>query len=397
MGLNLFGTSDTSRDSRRGSGRRAVRPSFRPTLDTLEDRTVPAVLPQVNLPIDVGTISVLETVVDGETVRQLQAPINIAGQQAGTLLADVTTTAGTVPVLNLHLDEIHLNLLGLHVDTSEICLDITARPGGGILGDLLGGLAGGLDLGGILGQLDDVASNVGTFLDGLEGLLDGVLGRSMRVTEVLGTSAGSGVITTQSHNDDDFCDILNLSLGPINLNLLGLNVALDNCATPAGPITVDVTADPDGGLLGGLLCGLADGNLTGQILNRVVGRLDRLIDRLGDLADQIGDIQLLPDRIERLADRLVDQLERFASRADSLADLDRVLTRIDQTVNRLNRLIENTPTNAPLPAPVLHLLNKLDTLASQLTRIASRFQDLAFINSLSLIYDRAFDLILAKL
>ena len=36
--------------------------------------------------------------------------------------------------------------------------------------------------------------------------------------------------------------LLHLSLGAVNLNLLGLVVNLNNCATPAGPVTVDITA-----------------------------------------------------------------------------------------------------------------------------------------------------------
>jgi len=40
-------------------------------------------------------------------------------------------------LVNLHLDDLHLNVLGLHVDTSPICLDVFAQRGGGILGDLL--------------------------------------------------------------------------------------------------------------------------------------------------------------------------------------------------------------------------------------------------------------------
>jgi len=40
-------------------------------------------------------------------------------------------------LVNLEIDGIHLNVLGLQVDTSAICLDIFAQKGGGILGDLL--------------------------------------------------------------------------------------------------------------------------------------------------------------------------------------------------------------------------------------------------------------------
>ena len=53
------------------------------------------------------------------------------------------TPAVECSVLHLELAPIHLSLLGLHVDTSPICLDITATEGGGLLGDLLCGLAGG--------------------------------------------------------------------------------------------------------------------------------------------------------------------------------------------------------------------------------------------------------------
>ena len=52
--------------------------------------------------------------------------------------------------------------------------------------------------------------------------------------------------------------VLNLSLGPVRLNLLGLNVKLDNCAN--GPVTVRITATPGGGLLGDLLSGITGGN-----------------------------------------------------------------------------------------------------------------------------------------
>jgi hypothetical protein len=46
-------------------------------------------------------------------------------------------------VLNLCLSPISVNLLGLHVDTSDICLVVTAIQGGRLLGDLLCELAGG--------------------------------------------------------------------------------------------------------------------------------------------------------------------------------------------------------------------------------------------------------------
>jgi len=44
-------------------------------------------------------------------------------------------------VLNLLLGPLHLNLLGLVVDLSQVHLTITAEPAGGILGNLFCGLA----------------------------------------------------------------------------------------------------------------------------------------------------------------------------------------------------------------------------------------------------------------
>lgn len=85
------------------------------------------------------------------------------------------------------------------------------------------------------------------------------------------------------------CDILNLAVGPIDLNVLGLNIELDDCND--GPITVDIYGTPgDGELLGNLLCDIAglldDGadNLLGDLL----GVLDGLsTDTTGDLVGQL--------------------------------------------------------------------------------------------------------------
>jgi hypothetical protein len=151
--------------------------------------------------------------------------------------------AGACPILNLELGPIHLNLLGLVVDTSEICLDITAHEGGGLLGDLLclvANLLNGeppLPLGTIL-TTNLTPTQLNQLTSGLTTLLNEVLAR----------------ITAASAVAQASCDILNLALGPIDLNLLGLQVELDDCA--GGPVTVDVTAEP-GALLGDLLCGLS--------------------------------------------------------------------------------------------------------------------------------------------
>lgn len=65
-------------------------------------------------------------------------------------------------VLHLVLGPLHLNLLGLVVDLNRVVLDITAIPGGGLLGDLLCAVANLLNGGltGLLGQLTDLLNQI---------------------------------------------------------------------------------------------------------------------------------------------------------------------------------------------------------------------------------------------
>jgi hypothetical protein len=301
---------------------------FRPALENLESRWTPAVL---GLPIDVTEVRV----VDG----QLEAVVELAGQAAEVVPLTATTEAPLVgeecPLLNLELGPINLNLLGLHVDTSEICLDVTASDHTGLLGSLLCDLSGGgLDLGGILGELSGIVGGVNQFLDSLEALLDNILGQAMTVTSVLGSPLDAAAVDVLQA--EDHCDILNLALGPIDLAvpLLGVNVHLDDCND--GPVTVDVTADPEGGLLGSLLCGLAGGiDLGGIDTDALIGQIDQLIDRLGALADRLENLPDLPRNLEAQ----LDNLQRTADRVDSLRDLDRLLDRVDRLIDRLDREI----------------------------------------------------------
>ncbi|NES31796.1 hypothetical protein GCE86_24355 [Micromonospora terminaliae] len=74
------------------------------------------------------------------------------------------------------------------------------------------------------------------------------------------------------------CDILNLDLGPLDLNLLGLQVHLDE-------VVLDITAQQGpGNLLGNLLCavaGLLDNTGGGSgVLNGIVALLNRILGAL---------------------------------------------------------------------------------------------------------------------
>lgn len=78
------------------------------------------------------------------------------------------------------------------------------------------------------------------------------------------------------------CPILHLDLGPLDLDLLGLHVHLNE-------VVLDVTAIPGAGnLLGNLLCAVA-GLLDGVDLGSVLGRfLQTLIDALIRLLGRLG-------------------------------------------------------------------------------------------------------------
>jgi len=178
-------------------------------------------------------------------------------------------------VLHLELAPIQIHLLGLHVDTSQICLDITAFRGQGVLGDLLCGLAGGnLPLLNSLGNPSGVG--LPNLLSGLSDILNTALGRAKPVH---GNGNGNGNGGGNESVCTGECEVLDLVLGPVTLNLLGVQVKLDDCN--GGPVEVCVSATASEGLLGEILCGLVDGGLLdginlGDLLGLIRGILNGL-------------------------------------------------------------------------------------------------------------------------
>jgi len=270
---------------------------FRPSLEGLEARDVPSATalaaPALGpalvstaspiqqaaslLPISINSVNITGI---ANNVLQLVATATTPGGQSFQIPLTLTNTTpgATTPILDLHVGAIHLDVLGLKVDTSDICLKITAQSGPGqLLGNLLTDVSHLLDRGLSLDQL--LAGLTTTQLNdlntGLSGLLNGALGAIGSPTNAAtgGTSASSAGSTR----------ILHLSLGPVDLNLLGLRVHLDNCDN--GPITVDITAQSGpGNLLGNLLGGLShllDSNAnTHALVNRlemIAGQLARLL------------------------------------------------------------------------------------------------------------------------
>jgi len=162
------------------------------------------------------------------------ARTSVRGVQAATRICDV---------LNLTLGPLHLELLGLIVDLNKVTLTIRADSEGGLLGGLLCGLAGGSGLPGVgqtAAQLTKVAQT--------SGLSAGPGFTVPLQTAAPGTQQAAAV-----------CTVLDLTLGPLDLNLLGLLVHLGGGPTGTDPVHLTITADPTKGLLGSLLCSIAGG------------------------------------------------------------------------------------------------------------------------------------------
>lgn len=158
--------------------------------------------------------------------------------QQRTTLA-VSTASSGCKILTLHLNDLKLVLLGLTVDTSAVNLNITGRTNGA-LGKLFCRLASGLKL--------KSTARVARATTALNHRL-----RAHR----LHTLRFRAVIAQQTRQaSQPVCPVLDLTLGPLNLDLLGLYVDLYG-PTANAPVTVTITADPNGGVLGSLFCKLA--------------------------------------------------------------------------------------------------------------------------------------------
>jgi len=187
---------------------------------------------------------------------------------------------GRCNVLILNIAEVHLELLGVIVDTSAINLEVTARRRGGILGRLFCAVANAE-----IRFPRVAAARLNRRLDD----------QPVAVSQ-------SAPIYAADH--EGTCQVLRLVLGPLHLDLLGLVVDLYG-DTRTSPVIVEITAQPDHGLLGDLLCSLAGGgNITSlaqlQSLLQSLGvtltdaQLQGLLTQLqiGDLAGGLSQLQL---------------------------------------------------------------------------------------------------------
>jgi len=165
---------------------------------------------------------------------------NNAGQtQTSHSRVAFTAAAGkSCQILNLTLNQLHLSLLGLNVDLAKVVLTITGikqgRAGGGILGSLFCSLAS-TKLSKV--QRASAARKLTADLQRRSNQRVLRFGVNLRPNA---TAAAAGAT----------CPVLDLILGPLHLNLLGLVVDLNK-------VHLTVTATQGGGLLGNLFCSLS--------------------------------------------------------------------------------------------------------------------------------------------
>jgi hypothetical protein len=156
-----------------------------------------------------------------------QLPTKVS--QKVTLAASPT---GTCSILTLTLETLELKLLGLNVHLDKVVLTVTGQRHGGVLGSLFCSLAN---------------ARVKAARVAAVSRLNSAIHRTGKVRP-LALTAGIRATTSQV---GPTCSVLDLLLGPLHLNLLGLVVDLNQ-------VHLTVTADPAGGVLGSLFCGLAN-------------------------------------------------------------------------------------------------------------------------------------------
>jgi hypothetical protein len=153
-----------------------------------------------------------------DTIRQRVAVIAAAGRSCN--------------ILSLYLKQLKLSLLGLNANLSKVQLTLTGDPGGGVLGSLFCKLA---------------RAKVSTARASAVRAINARMSREHQNFVRFSTELSAHTAAAAGQT----CQVLNLVLGPLKLQLLGLIVSLNQ-------VTLNVTATNGGGVLGDLFCQLAD-------------------------------------------------------------------------------------------------------------------------------------------
>lgn len=206
-------------------------------------------------------VSATRFVVHGKQVTAegpVEARVERSDGSTETLTKQVELTvkaANRCQVLELHLAKLYLNLLGLEVRTSEINLEVTGSPDRA-LGKLFCELSKGIKL-----------SKGALARKSAESLNKALEGRPLPVVSfkapVRSQQAPTARPAMRPHRRDEVppvppgsCEVLDLLLGPLHLDLLGLVVDLYG-PTTNDAVQVLVTANPNGGAIGASLCQVA--------------------------------------------------------------------------------------------------------------------------------------------
>jgi hypothetical protein len=210
-------------------------------------------------------------VANGVLSGKLSSGNNVSTANAPVKFAVVAAAhGGQCKVITLRLAPLSLELLGVHVTTSAISLDVNAVRGA-VLGNLFCSLA----------HANVTLPRAARVAHALNSRLGGQSLRVFRASQSLDARAAQA--------QPQSCQVLQLVLGPLHLNLLGLVVDLYG-QTPSDPVTISITAVPSEGLLGQLLCGVAGGGVTD------VAGLQSLLGGLG--------VNLSPTQVQNLLTQL---------------------------------------------------------------------------------------------
>ena len=158
-------------------------------------------------------------------------------QTVRSQVAVTASSGGSCQVLHLNLNQLNLNLLGLNVHLDKVVLDLTGNSKGGVLGSLFCKLAKA-----------KVAAARASATRALNQHL-GANGQHVLRLSAYITPRATATAAGQT------CPVLDLIVGPLNLQLLGLVVNLNQ-------VHLTITAKSGAGVLGDLFCQLADSTTT---------------------------------------------------------------------------------------------------------------------------------------
>jgi hypothetical protein len=184
------------------------------------------------------------------------AATTVGGQSQRQPVTLVASTGSNCQVLTLRLDRLNLALLGLRLDVSAVNLKITGNRDR-TLGALFCKLATTKTLG-RLASKRSAAASLNRRLERTPLKMIGVNAMLYPSSTPMQSWASPRSTTTASGDapTGPVCPVLDLTLGPLNLDLLGLVVDLYG-RTPTDPVRVTAVADPAGGILGKALCQLS--------------------------------------------------------------------------------------------------------------------------------------------